>query len=94
MRKTAGSTLTAQQPDNNVVRVGLAGHGRRARRLPVAAHQRPDEALRCRPSERGIALRTQQIVAHESGSAIHRPLGGSWAVESLTDELEARGTTT
>ena len=89
--QTAGMTLTAQQPLNNVVRVDDAGARGRARRLPVAPHEqlrrgaRP--ADRARPSR--IALRTQQVIAHESGVAdFVDPLGGAYAVEALTDRIE------
>src|SRR5574342_617041 len=81
--QTAGSMLTAQQPDNNVVRVTLQAlaavlGGTQALGLPT------EDSVR-------IALRTQQIVANESGAAdVIDPLGGSWMVESLTDEIEGR----
>src|SRR3954447_12530336 len=90
--QTAGSTLTAQQPDNNVVRVALQA-------LPAvlggcqSLHTNGrDEALSL-PTEASarIALRTQQIVAYESGVCdFTDALGGSYAVEALTDELEAK----
>jgi methylmalonyl-CoA mutase N-terminal domain/subunit len=90
--QTAGSTLTAQQPDNNVVRVtiqALAAVLGGAQSLHTNSR---DEALAL-PTEDSvrIALRTQQIIAHESGAADSiDPLGGSYFVEKLTDELEAR----
>jgi methylmalonyl-CoA mutase N-terminal domain/subunit len=89
--QTAGSTLTAQQPDNNVVRVALqtlAAVFGGAQSLHTNGR---DEALAL-PSEEAarLALRTQQIVANESGVAdFIDPMGGSYAVEYLTDALEA-----
>ena len=89
--QTAGSTLTAQQVENNVVRVGyqaLAAVLGGTQRLNTNAK---DEALSL-PTEQSVrtALRTQQILAHESGAAdTIDPLAGSYYVESLTDELEA-----
>ncbi|WP_276272388.1 methylmalonyl-CoA mutase family protein [Haloarcula litorea] len=89
--QTAGQSLTAQQPLNNVVRVtiqALAGVLGGTQSLHTNSF---DEALAL-PSERAVrvALRTQQIIAEESGAAdIVDPLGGSFAVESLTDEIEA-----
>jgi methylmalonyl-CoA mutase N-terminal domain/subunit len=90
--QTGGSTLTAQQPENNVVRVAiqaLAAVCGGAQSLHTNSY---DEALAL-PSERAatIALRTQQILASEAGTtATADPLGGSFYIESLTDELEAR----
>ena len=92
--QTAGQSLTAQQPLNNVVRVtlqALAGVLGGTQSLHTNSF---DEALAL-PSERAVraALRTQQIIAHESGAAdIVDPLGGSFAVEALTDEVEAEAT--
>ncbi|WP_123624103.1 methylmalonyl-CoA mutase [Halorubrum sp. CSM-61] len=89
--QTAGQSLTAQQPLNNVVRVtlqALAGVLGGTQSLHTNSF---DEALAL-PSERAVrvALRTQQIIAEESGAAdIVDPLGGSFAVEALTDETEA-----
>jgi len=89
--QTAGQSLTAQQPLNNVVRVtiqALAGVLGGTQSLHTNSF---DEALAL-PSEEAVrvALRTQQIIAEESGAAdIVDPLGGSFAVESLTDEVEA-----
>ncbi|WP_128904597.1 acyl-CoA mutase large subunit family protein [Halorubrum amylolyticum] len=89
--QTAGQSLTAQQPLNNVVRVtiqALAGVLGGTQSLHTNSF---DEALAL-PSERAVrvALRTQQIIAEESGAAdIVDPLGGSFAVETLTDEVEA-----
>lgn len=89
--QTAGSTLTAQSIDNNVVRASyqaLAAILGGAQSLHVNGK---DEALAL-PTEAAarLALRTQQIVAHESGVAgTVDPLGGSYAVEALTDRIEA-----
>jgi methylmalonyl-CoA mutase N-terminal domain/subunit len=89
--QTAGSTLTAQQIDNNIVRVAyqaLAGVLGGTQSLHTNGK---DEALAL-PTEESVrtALRTQQILAHESGAAdTIDPLAGSYYVESLTDELEA-----
>src|SRR5688572_27198692 len=88
--QTAGSTLTAQQPDNNIVRVALQA---------VAAVLGGTQSLHCNgrdealglPTEESarIALRTQQIIAHESGIP-HTvdPFAGAYAVEQLTNEIE------
>jgi methylmalonyl-CoA mutase N-terminal domain/subunit len=89
--QTAGMTLTAQQPLNNVVRVtlqALAGVLGGCQSLHTNSY---DEALGLPTSEAvTIALRTQQIVAHESGVAdFVDALGGGYAIESLTDRLEA-----
>ncbi|UPV73559.1 methylmalonyl-CoA mutase family protein [Halorussus limi] len=90
--QTAGQSLTAQQPLNNVVRVtiqALAGVLGGTQSLHTNSF---DEALAL-PSEKAVrvALRTQQIIAEESGAAdIVDPLGGSFAVESLTDETEEK----
>ena len=89
--QTAGQSLTAQQPLNNIVRVtiqALAGVLGGTQSLHTNSF---DEALAL-PSEEAVrvSLRTQQIIAEESGAAdIVDPLGGSFAVESLTDETEA-----
>src|SRR5712671_5861092 len=90
--QTAGSTLTAQQPDNNVVRVALQAFAAVMGGCQSLHTNSRDEALAL-PSEASarIALRTQQIVAHESGAAdLVDPLGGSYALEALTDELEEK----
>jgi len=90
--QTAGQSLTAQQPLNNVVRVtiqALAGVLGGTQSLHTNSF---DEALAL-PSEAAVrvALRTQQIIAEESGAAdIVDPLGGSFAVEALTDEMESK----
>ncbi|WP_435348954.1 acyl-CoA mutase large subunit family protein [Haloarchaeobius sp. HRN-SO-5] len=89
--QTAGQSLTAQQPLNNVVRVtiqALAGVMGGTQSLHTNSF---DEALAL-PSERAVrvALRTQQIIAEESGAAdIVDPMGGSYAIEALTDQVEA-----
>ncbi len=90
--QTAGSTLTAQQPDNNVVRVALQAMAAVLGGCQSLHTNGRDEALSL-PTEASarIALRTQQIVAYESGVCdFIDPLGGSWAVEALTDELEGK----
>ncbi len=90
--QTGGSTLTAQQPENNVVRTtvqAMAAVLGGTQSLHTNAY---DEALAL-PSEKSaeIALRTQQILAYESGTAATAdPLAGSYYVEYLTDELEKR----
>jgi methylmalonyl-CoA mutase N-terminal domain/subunit len=88
--QTAGSTLTAQQPDNNVVRVTLQALAAVLGGTQSLHCNGKDEALAL-PTEASatLALRTQQIVLHESGvSEIVDPLGGSYAIESLTDDIE------
>jgi len=89
--QTGGSTLTAQQPDNNVVRVTIQALAAVLGGTQSLHTNGFDEALGL-PSEDSarLALRTQQILAHESGvPAIADPLGGSWAIEALTDRIEA-----
>jgi methylmalonyl-CoA mutase N-terminal domain/subunit len=89
--QTGGSTLAAQQPDNNIVRVAIQA---------LAAVMGGTQSLHCNgrdealalPTEDSarIALRTQQIIASESGVAnTVDPLGGAWAVERRTDQIEA-----
>ena len=90
--QTAGVTLTAQQPDNNLVRStiqALAAVLGGTQSLHVNSR---DEALGLPTEESAqLSLRTQQIIAHESGVAdVVDPLGGSYYVESLTNDLEAR----
>jgi methylmalonyl-CoA mutase N-terminal domain/subunit len=90
--QTAGSTLTAQQPDNNIVRVtlqALAGVLGGAQSLHTNSK---DEALTLPEANAArLALRTQQILAWESGVAnTVDPVGGAWAIENLTDEIERR----
>jgi len=90
--QTAGSTLTAQQPDNNVVRVTLQALAAVLGGTQSLHTNSRDEALAL-PSEQSvqIALRTQQIIAHESGVAeTVDPLAGSYLVEHLTNEIERR----
>ncbi len=89
--QTGGSTLTAQQPLNNIVRVSLQALASVLGGTQSLHTNGYDEALAL-PTERSarIALRTQQILAHESGVAGSAdPLGGSYYVEALTDRLEA-----
>src|SRR5216110_1212324 len=84
--QTGGSTLTAQQPDNNVVRVAIQALSAVMGGAQSVHTNGFDEALAL-PSERGarIALRTQQILAHEAGGTdTADPLGGSFALEALT----------
>jgi methylmalonyl-CoA mutase N-terminal domain/subunit len=90
--QTAGCTLTAQQPDNNVVRVTLQALASVLGGTQSLHTNSRDEALSL-PTEDSvrIALRTQQIIAHESGVAdTIDPLAGSYFVEYLTDEIEKR----
>jgi methylmalonyl-CoA mutase N-terminal domain/subunit len=89
--QTAGSTLTAQQIENNVVRVAYQALAAVLGGTQSLHTNGKDEALSL-PTEQSVrtALRTQQILAHESGAAdTIDPLGGSYYVEHLTDELEA-----
>jgi methylmalonyl-CoA mutase N-terminal domain/subunit len=88
--QTAGQSLTAQQPMNNVVRVTIQALGAVLGGTQSLHTNSYDEALAL-PSEDAVrvSLRTQQIIADESGAAdIVDPLGGSFAVESLTDDVE------
>jgi methylmalonyl-CoA mutase N-terminal domain/subunit len=90
--QTGGSTLTAQQPENNVVRVAVQALSAICGGAQSLHTNSFDEALAL-PTERAatIALRTQQILRHEAGTtATADPLGGSFYIESLTDELESR----
>lgn len=90
--QTAGSTLTAQQPDNNVVRVTLQALAAVMGGTQSLHTNSRDEALWL-PTEKSVrvALRTQQIIAYESGIAdTVDPLAGSYVVEYLTDEIEKR----
>ncbi len=90
--QTAGSMLTAQQPDNNVVRVTLQALAAVMGGTQSLHTNSRDEALGL-PTQDSvqIALRTQQIIANESGIAdVIDPLGGSWAIEAMTDEIEGR----
>ena len=90
--QTAGSMLTAQQPDNNVIRVTLQALAAVLGGTQSLHTNSRDEALAL-PTEESvrIALRTQQIIAHESGvSDTIDPLAGSYFIESLTNTLEAK----
>jgi methylmalonyl-CoA mutase N-terminal domain/subunit len=90
--QTGGVTLTAQQPENNIVRVALQGFAAVCGGTQSLHTNGFDEALAL-PTERAakIALRTQQVLAHESGATdTVDPFAGSYFVESLTDEIEAR----
>jgi len=90
--QTAGCTLTAQQPDNNVVRVTLQALAAVLGGTQSLHTNSRDEALSL-PTEKSvqIALRTQQIIAHESGVAnTIDPLAGSYYVEALTNQIESR----
>ena len=90
--QTAGSTLTAQQPDNNIMRVTLQALAAVLGGTNSLHTNSKDEALAL-PTEAAvrIALRTQQVIAYESGVAdTIDPLAGSYFIESLTDELEAK----
>jgi methylmalonyl-CoA mutase N-terminal domain/subunit len=88
--QTAGCSLTAQQPDNNVVRVAFQALAAVLGGTQSLHTNSRDEAYAL-PTEDSVrlALRTQQLIAYESGVAdMIDPLGGSYAVESLTDEIE------
>ena len=88
--QTAGSTLTAQQPENNVVRVAYQAMAAVLGGCQSLHTNSRDEALAL-PTEESvkIALRTQQILAHESGVATTAdPLGGSFAIEAMTLDIE------
>ena len=88
--QTGGSTLTAQQPENNIVRVALQALAAVMGGTQSLHTNSMDEALWL-PTEKSVrvALRTQQIIAHESGVADSiDPLAGSYLIEYLTDELE------
>ncbi len=87
--QTAGSTLTAQQPENNVVRVAIQALAAVIGGTQSLHTNSMDEALWL-PTEKSVrvALRTQQIIANESGVAdTIDPLGGSFLIESLTDQI-------
>lgn len=90
--QTAGSSLTAQQPDNNIIRTALQALAAVLGGTQSLHTNSRDEALAL-PTEDSvrIALRTQQIIAYESGVAeTIDPLAGSYFIEKLTDEIEAR----
>ncbi len=88
--QTAGSTLTAQQPDNNIVRVGLQALAAVLGGTQSLHCNGRDEALALPTEESArIALRTQQIIAFESGVVnTVDPIGGSIAIEEMTDRIE------
>ncbi len=90
--QTAGSTLTAQQPENNIVRTAIQAMAAVLGGTQSLHTNSYDEALSL-PTEQAarIALRTQQIIAYESGAPnTVDPLAGSYFVESMTDEIEKR----
>src|SRR3954471_20486121 len=90
--QTGGVTLAAQQPENNIVRVALQGFAAVSGGTQSLHTNGFDEALAL-PTERAarIALRTQQIIAHESGATdTVDPFAGSYFIEALTDEIEER----
>ncbi|MCH7897536.1 MAG: methylmalonyl-CoA mutase family protein [candidate division NC10 bacterium] len=88
--QTAGVTLTAQQPENNIIRVALQALAAVLGGTQSLHTNSRDEALGLPTEESArIALRTQQIIGYESGAAdVVDPLGGSYFLESLTDRLE------
>jgi methylmalonyl-CoA mutase N-terminal domain/subunit len=89
--QTAGVSLTAQQPDNNIVRTAIEALAAVLGGTNSLHTNALDEVLAL-PSARAahIALRTQQVIAEETGVAnVADPLGGSWYVEALTDQLES-----
>jgi methylmalonyl-CoA mutase, N-terminal domain len=88
--QTAGVSLTAQQPEVNIVRTAIEALAGVLGGTQSLHTNSMDEVLAL-PTERAarIALRTQQVIAHETGVAnVADPLGGSWFVEDLTDEME------
>jgi methylmalonyl-CoA mutase N-terminal domain/subunit len=89
--QTSGATLTAQQPDNNVVRVALQAMAAVLGGTQSLHTNSRDEALSLPTADSALlALRTQQVIAYESGAVAEPdPLGGSIYVERLTDEIEA-----
>jgi methylmalonyl-CoA mutase N-terminal domain/subunit len=92
--QTAGSTLTAQQPETNTVRTTVQAISAVLGGAQSLHTNALDEALGLpSPEAARLALRTQQVLAHESGlTAPIDPLGGSWYVESLTDALDDQAT--
>jgi methylmalonyl-CoA mutase, N-terminal domain len=92
--QTAGSTLTAQQPDTNIVRVALQAMAAVLGGTQSLHCNGRDEALSLPTEESArIALRTQQVIAHESGVAnTVDPVAGAYAIEALTDRLVAGAT--
>ena len=92
--QTAGSSLTAQQPENNLVRVAIQALAAVLGGCQSLHCNALDEALAL-PTEQTalLALRTQQVLAHETGVASTAdPLGGSYAIEALTNTIESRAT--
>ncbi len=90
--QTAGSTLTAQQPENNIVRVAVQAMAAALGGTQSLHTNSMDEAMAL-PTEKSVrtALRTQQILAFENGVGdVVDPMGGSWYVESLTDKIEEK----
>ncbi|MGD8377365.1 MAG: methylmalonyl-CoA mutase family protein [Acidobacteriota bacterium] len=89
--QTGGSTLTAQQPENNVVRVAIQALAAVMGGTQSLHTNSKDEALALPTQAAAVtALRTQQVLAYESGAAdVVDPLGGSYAIEALTDRLES-----
>jgi methylmalonyl-CoA mutase N-terminal domain/subunit len=90
--QTAGSTLTAQQPENNIIRVAIQALASVLGGTQSLHTNSMDEALWL-PTKRAVrtALRSQQVIAHESGVAdTIDPLAGSYVIEYLTDEIEKR----
>jgi methylmalonyl-CoA mutase, N-terminal domain len=90
--QTGGVTLTAQQPENNIARVALQGFAAVCGGTQSLHTNGYDEALAL-PTEKAakIAVRTQQVIAHESGAAdTVDPFAGSYFVEALTEEIESR----
>jgi methylmalonyl-CoA mutase N-terminal domain/subunit len=90
--QTAGSSLTAQQPENNIVRVALQALGAVLGGCQSLHTNAMDEALALPTADAALlALRTQQVIAYETGVAnTPDPVGGSYAIEHLTDEIESR----
>jgi methylmalonyl-CoA mutase, N-terminal domain len=89
--QTAGSTLTLQQPENNIVRAAVQALAAALGGVQSMALSCFDEAIAI-PTQRAqtLAVRTQQMLQHEFGiTGVADPLGGSWYVEQLTDRLEA-----
>jgi methylmalonyl-CoA mutase N-terminal domain/subunit len=88
--QTAGSTLTAQQPDNNIVRIALQALAAVLGGTQSLHCNGKDEALALPTEESAtIAVRTQQIILHESGVAhTADPVGGSYAIEAMTNDIE------
>ncbi len=90
--QTAGSALTAQQPENNIVRVAVQAMAAALGGTQSLHTNSMDEALAL-PTEKSVrtALRTQQILAYENGVGdVVDPMGGSWYVETLTDRIEEK----